>query len=311
MQASQTGHDERRHQLDIQVQEIEDLKHALTQRSSELERVEQEKKRLSKEHSDVMRTVSGLESDLRRVKRDAEAFGRDLRALKAERDELALKRREENGTAERVQDQLRSQIRVLEEQLGVQMSKRTALQDQMQAHVCGGYVPHPLFSEYAHGPQSEEGDVARLRLQHNKECKGLLFQIRYLKHKFTRESVFRVELAYQKNYLLTIISHFEKGSVLFSTLSLSVMIADCICCTSEQKVLAAIARIGYPTQPTTPQASSRRRRSLKGVATLFVFLARTRRSARTWSEQRAAKPLVAAALEDVRRRRVVSQGVPS
>lgn len=89
------------------------------------------------------------------------------------------------------------------------------------------------------------------------------------------------------------------------------MIADCICCTSEQKVLAAIARIGYPTQPRTSQVASRTRRSLKGVATLFVFLARMRRSARTWSEQRAAKPLVAAALEDVRRRRVVSQGVAS
>jgi septal ring factor EnvC (AmiA/AmiB activator) len=130
------------------VQEIEDLKQALTQRSSELERVEQEKKRLSREHSDVMHTVSSLESDLRRVKKDAEAFGRDLRALKAERDELTLRRREENGTAERAQDQLRSQIRVLEEQLGVQMSKRIGLQDQMQAHVCGGYVPiltHSLF----------------------------------------------------------------------------------------------------------------------------------------------------------------------
>jgi len=93
---------------------------------------------MSKEHSDVMRTVSSLETDLRRVKRDAEAFGRDLRTLKAERDELALKRREENGRAERSQDQLRAQIRVLEDQLEVQMSKRFALQDQMQAHVCGG-----------------------------------------------------------------------------------------------------------------------------------------------------------------------------
>jgi chromosome segregation ATPase len=122
------------------VQEIEDLKQALTQRSSELERAEQEKKRMSKEHSDVMRTVSSLESELRRVKKDAEAFGRDLRALRAERDELALKRREESGRAERAQDQLRSQVRILEEQLEVQMSKKIALQDQMQAHACGGYV---------------------------------------------------------------------------------------------------------------------------------------------------------------------------
>ncbi len=52
--------------------------------------------------------------------------------------------------------------------------------------------------------------MARLRLQHNKECKGLLCQIRYLKNKFTRESGFRIELAYQKNYLLTIIGHLEK-----------------------------------------------------------------------------------------------------
>lgn len=87
------------------------------------------------------------------------------------------------------------------------------------------------------------------------------------------------------------------------------MIADrTICWISEQKVLAAIARIGYPTQPET---STRRRRSLKSVATLAVFLARVKRSARTWSEQRAVKPLVAAALEDVRRRREVIQGVPS
>jgi len=195
------------------VQEIEDLKEALTQRSSELERVEQEKKRMSKEHSDVMRTVSSLENDLKRVKKDAETFGRDLRALKAERDELTLKRREENGRAERVQDQLRSHIRVLEQQLDVQMSRRVALEDQMQAHICGGYVPILFYSpvsQCAHDPRSEEGDVARLRLQHNKECKGLLLQIRYLKDKFTRESTFRIELAYQKNYLLTIISHLEK-----------------------------------------------------------------------------------------------------
>ena len=213
MQASQTGHDERRHQLDMQVQEIEDLKQALTQRSSDLERIEQEKKRMSKEHSDVMRTVSSLENDLKRVKKDAETFGRDLRALKAERDELALKRREENGRAERVQDQLRTHIGVLESHLEVEMSRRVALQDQMQAHICGGYVPilsYSLVSQCAHDSQSEEGDVARLRLEHNKECKGLLLQIRYLKDKFTRESTFRIELAYQKNYLLTIISHLEK-----------------------------------------------------------------------------------------------------
>jgi uncharacterized protein (UPF0335 family) len=124
----------------MQVQEIEDLKQALTQRSSELERIEEEKKRMSKEHSDVMRTVASLENDLKRVKKDAETFGRDLRALKGERDELALRRREENGKAERVHDQLRSHIGVLEQQVEVEMARRVGLQDQMQAHICGGYV---------------------------------------------------------------------------------------------------------------------------------------------------------------------------
>lgn len=89
------------------------------------------------------------------------------------------------------------------------------------------------------------------------------------------------------------------------------MIADRSCCPSEEKVLAAIARIGYPGQLETPPVASRRRRSLKSVAILAVFLARVRGSARTWREQRAMKPLVAAALEDVRRRRVAGRGVPS
>lgn len=76
---------------------------------------------------------------------------------------------------------------------------------------------------------------------------------------------------------------------------------------SEQKVLAVIARIGYPTERETGCMAPRRRRSLKSVATLAVFLARVRRSASRWSEQRAAKPVVAAALEDVRRRRVAGR----
>jgi len=53
--------------------------------------------------------------------------------------------------------------------------------------------------------------VSTLKLQHNKECKGLLVQIRYLKAKFTREALFRDHLGYQKQYLLEILSQFERG----------------------------------------------------------------------------------------------------
>jgi len=57
----------------------------------------------------------------------------------------------------------------------------------------------------------DEHWVSTLKLQHNKECKGLLVQIRYLKAKFTREALFRDHLGYQKQYLLEILSQFERG----------------------------------------------------------------------------------------------------
>jgi hypothetical protein len=52
--------------------------------------------------------------------------------------------------------------------------------------------------------------VSDLKMQHNKECKGLMVQIRYLKAKFVRESSFRSDLTYQKRYLLVILAQFEK-----------------------------------------------------------------------------------------------------
>ena len=57
---------------------------------------------------------------------------------------------------------------------------------------------------------SDEGQISQLKLQHNKECKGLIVQIRYLKARFTRESLFRGDLTYQKEYLLVLLRQFEK-----------------------------------------------------------------------------------------------------
>lgn len=55
--------------------------------------------------------------------------------------------------------------------------------------------------------------VAELKIQHNKECKGLIVQIRYLKAKFIRESTFREDLTWQKEYLLVLLGQFKHSSV--------------------------------------------------------------------------------------------------
>lgn len=59
-------------------------------------------------------------------------------------------------------------------------------------------------------PYRDERQLSIMKLQHNKECKGLIVQIRYLKAKFIRESSLRSDLGYQKQYLLVLLSRFEK-----------------------------------------------------------------------------------------------------
>ena len=49
-----------------------------------------------------------------------------------------------------------------------------------------------------------------LKQQHNRECKGLMVQIKYLKAKYTRESAFRCDLAYQKQYLLVLMARLGR-----------------------------------------------------------------------------------------------------
>ena len=49
-----------------------------------------------------------------------------------------------------------------------------------------------------------------IKLRHKEECKGLIVQIRYLKAKFTRENDLRTHLSHQKEYLLVLLSRYEK-----------------------------------------------------------------------------------------------------
>ncbi|KAJ7105464.1 hypothetical protein C8R43DRAFT_1165567 [Mycena crocata] len=264
---SQASHDNRRHELDLQLGEIDDLRRALDDQADRLQRTEAEKDRIAAEKSDVARTVAALESDLRRVRRDAEAFGRDLKLLRSEKERLEAKQREEASRAERTRKQSQTQIRVLTEQLDGQRAKTLRAKEDLKSHVC----------------VMDERQLSALKLQHNKECKGLIVQIRYLKAKFTRESSLRSDLCYQKDYLLVLLSKFEK---------------------SEHNIIASIAKIGFPVVTARPPA--KKPKKLKTLALTVIFLSRIKRASDSWREHSASKQTVVAALEEVRRRRVAA-----
>ncbi|KAI1790299.1 hypothetical protein LXA43DRAFT_1149321, partial [Ganoderma leucocontextum] len=237
--ASQTSHDTRRHELDLRTLEIDDLRRALSSQASELERAEAERARLAAEKGDVARTVAALEGDLRRVRRDAEAFGRDLKALRAQKDRMEEERREERAKAERGQKQAQAQIRVLREELDGQKEKVREAREEWRGHVCA----------------ADDRQLVSLKQQHNRECKGLMVQIKYLKAKYTREATFRCDLGYQKQYLLVLMARLER---------------------SEEKILAAVARIGFPVISSNPAPKKGRTKTLRSVAYIVLFLNRTR-----------------------------------
>ncbi|KAG9313115.1 hypothetical protein JVU11DRAFT_6565 [Chiua virens] len=187
--ASQKSHESRRHQLDMCLAEIEELKLALSSQADQLQRTEQEKNRMAMEKTDIARTIATLETELKRVRKDAEMFGRDLKALRAEKEKSQQKQKEERTKAERAKKQAQTQIRLLNDQFEQQKAKTKRLQQ----HVCS----------------TDDVQLDELRAQHNQECKGLIVQIRYLKAKFTRESTLRDDLSYQKKYLLVLLSSFE------------------------------------------------------------------------------------------------------
>ncbi|KAH6915818.1 hypothetical protein BKA70DRAFT_1093050 [Coprinopsis sp. MPI-PUGE-AT-0042] len=265
--AHSTSHDQHRHKLDLQVLEIEELKQALDDRSSQLHRAEREleKERQASDKPDMSKTIATLEADLRRVRRDAEAFGRDLKTLRAEKDKLEAKLKDELTKGERAKKQSNTQVKLLNEQVETQKRKLAKALEEFESHVCG----------------SDENQVSTLQIQHHKECKGLLVQIKYLKAKFLRESSFREDLSYQKNYLLVLLSKFEK---------------------SEKTIFASIARIGFPVAP----AKNRRTRKLKSLAMMIMFLNRVKKGCSVWKEHTATKAAVTAALDDVRKRRALT-----
>jgi hypothetical protein len=57
---------------------------------------------------------------------------------------------------------------------------------------------------------SGSAQLSALQERHKDECKGLIVHIHYLKAKFTRENTLRMDLVYQKQYLLILLSRRER-----------------------------------------------------------------------------------------------------
>ncbi|KAI9440630.1 hypothetical protein H4582DRAFT_1938265 [Lactarius indigo] len=259
--ASQRSHDSRRHALDLQRIEIEELKKALADQAGALQATEAAHIRAAAAQA---RELASLEADLARVRRSAESLGRDLRGERKRREEENARRdaerkaersrarkevettRKELETVLRERKQAGAELRLLHEQLNLlEGEKRT-----WNGHKCA----------------LDSSQLSALRDQHKLESKGLIVQIHYLKAKFTRENTLRMDLSYQKRYLLVLLSRRER---------------------SEEHILAMIAKITSPIPGLPPKP---RRMTLRIPSEI-------------WRAQCAPKPAIKAALEDVRRRR--------
>ncbi|KAI0036219.1 hypothetical protein K488DRAFT_82325 [Vararia minispora EC-137] len=266
---SQHSHDERRHALDLRLLDIADLRKQLAEKTETINALETQRD-TGPQLQD--RAIQALEADLVRVRRSAEALGRDLRAERARHEEDEKKRKDEerkrkaeSGTAKRE----------LEE---AQRAKKQASTEVRVLRELVGTLENEKKALQGHNGESQ---ITALRAQHKLESKGLIVQINYLKAKFTRENMLRTDLVYQKEYLLVLLARHERG---------------------EEKVLAAIARIGFPLPGPSPKE---KRKKMKSVVRAVVFLSRARKASDAWRKECEAKPAIKAALEDVRRRRAI------
>jgi len=124
-----------------------------------------------------------------------------------------------------------------------------------------------------------------------------MIQINYLKGRCTRENTFRQELAYQKQYLLLVLSRLRDRSV--SQVTVLYVLSNLF---SNIPILAAIARDG-DLSISGPAPS---KRSIKRVVHIVMFLNRAKKAAKQWAAHSEVKGQLAVALQDVRRRRAAS-----
>ena len=139
LRTAQKSHDDRRQELDLHAYEIEELRRALADRENELERAEASKIRVAQEKSGFAETIRELETDLSRVRKDAERFGNDLKALRRERDKLEERKNVEEERArkaERGKNQLKTELRLLKEELEGEKGRSRKAIDGWKSHVC-------------------------------------------------------------------------------------------------------------------------------------------------------------------------------
>ena len=77
--------------------------------------------------------------DLLRVQKDAERFGNDLKVLRRERDKLEEKKKAEEEKArkaERGQSQLKTELRLLKEELEGEKGRNSKALEGWKSHVC-------------------------------------------------------------------------------------------------------------------------------------------------------------------------------
>ncbi|KIJ96822.1 hypothetical protein K443DRAFT_124322 [Laccaria amethystina LaAM-08-1] len=217
---------QRRYSEMTELLEIEDLRHALEHQSTSSKARSKRRTRSSLKNNDVAKTVAILENDLKRVRRDAEAFGKDLEILRGENERSGGRLKEEVVKGERTRKQGAAPVRLLNEQLEKQREKMGGRRKSR-----GGM---------------DGKQVSAIKLQHNKECKGLMLQTRYLKAKFVKDACFRDWLAYR-----------------YVPSSLFVVYATVI--------FASIARVGFSVAKSPP--ATKKAPKLKSVA-MVVFLSR-------------------------------------
>jgi chromosome segregation ATPase len=128
----QSAHDKRRHQLDIHVAEIQDLRQTIQEQAAELQSTEEERKRITADRVRVAQTVAALEADLHKVRREAEKIRRDVTQLREERAQLQARSKDDRTVVERSQ----AQIRQLGEDIVLLQNKLRRHEEAASNHIC-------------------------------------------------------------------------------------------------------------------------------------------------------------------------------
>lgn len=133
LSSAQTIHDNRLHQLELQVA------------TSEEDRPKREElDRTKRANEDAAKTISLLETELRRLRREVEECLVELKDLRSDRDAIQARREDDKTSGDRAKAQAQSHIRVLEERLAEMEHKAATAEQEIAGHVCNSYVTRLL-----------------------------------------------------------------------------------------------------------------------------------------------------------------------